>query len=94
MRKITHIRMTDTKSNSTEKIEKVKYTDMITNKEIERIVKHVILDIKNVEGLYYCIGKDNKKSKIQVVKENGIGMYIRSSKNDSEEDNLLSLPHF
>lgn len=86
--------MTEPKSNSTEKIEKVKYTDMLTNKEIERTVKHVILDIKTVDGIYYCIGKDNKKSKIQVVKENGIGKYIRSSKNNSEEDNLLSLPHF
>lgn len=94
MRKITHIRMADSEDNSTKKIEKVKCVDMITNKEFERMVRHVIIDIKNIEDLYYCIGKDNKKSKIQVVKENGIESYIRSSKNDSEEDNLLSLPRF
>ncbi len=87
--RITHIRMAEGYTALPEKITHVRLQDG----KVET-VKEVVKWIDHPFEYYYFTESDGSKAIVETVHPTGRDPYIRTAKNDSILDNLLSLPKF
>ena len=85
---ITHIRLSETYTTSVEKITSVKLSDGTVESKAQ-VVKYID---QNME--YFYTQSDNSKAIVETVHPVGRDPYIRTKRNSSTTDNLLSLPKF
>ncbi|MGG1878276.1 DUF3892 domain-containing protein [Paenibacillus cisolokensis] len=86
--KITHVRLSDSNSSSTEHITHVKL-ESGTVETTEQVVRYIDL---NWEYFYTAAG--GSKAIVESVHPTGRAPYIRTKANSTTKDNLLSLPRF
>ncbi|AUJ23130.1 DUF3892 domain-containing protein [Virgibacillus dokdonensis] len=86
--KVTHIKLSDPKKDTTEEIVKVK----LSNGQVETVAEVVKWIDKNYK--YYYTNVDGSEAEIESVHPAGRDPYIRTKANKTTKDNLLSLPKF
>jgi len=85
---VTHIRLSNTFSDSAESIEKVKLSSG-TIETVAEVVKRIDYGYE-----YFYTQVDGSKALIETVHPIGGDPYIRTKANKTTKDNLLSLPEF
>ena len=86
--KITHIRLSDEYTSTTEKITHIKLSDGV----VETIAQAVeYIDDNHV---YYYVNSYGNTTEVETVHPLGRAPYIRTKANSTTTDNLLSLPRF
>ncbi|MDY7222069.1 DUF3892 domain-containing protein [Halalkalibacterium halodurans] len=85
---ITHIRLSDSYSSSTESISHVKLSGGTVETK-QQVVRYID------QGMdYYYTQAGGSRASVETVHPTGREPYIRTKANTSVKDNLLSLPRF
>lgn len=85
---ITHVRLSDDNTTSTEHITHVKLSSGVVETKAQ-VVKYIDSGME-----YYYTLSDNSKAYVETVRPVGRDPYIRTKANNTTKDNLLSLPRF